>query len=62
MKKHWREYFAVLNRQCYQAVQIPEPRVDAFVETAIVGNTEAMYQAFKARLVEELNLSTGQSS
>lgn len=48
---HWREYFAIANRYCLQSVDVPEKRLEAFKEHW--SSTEAMYQAFKARFIEE---------
>jgi hypothetical protein len=48
---HWREYFALANRLSWQAVDVPENRVEDFKSR--VNCTEAMYHAFKARLIED---------
>lgn len=53
MKKHWREWFALANRVVWQAVAVPESRVEAFIASDNIASTEAMYQAFKARFLEE---------
>lgn len=52
----WREYFAIANRHCLQSVDVPESQVERFKEHW--SSTEAMYQAFKARLLEETQAHT----
>lgn len=53
MKKHWREWFALANRISWQGLEVPEDRVEEFIAKDKVNSTEAMYQAFKARFLEE---------
>jgi hypothetical protein len=56
MKKHCREWFAKTNAVCLQGVDIPDAHMDAFQSKEGPGDTEAMYQAFKARFLEETGL------
>lgn len=51
---HWREYFTLANCISWQGADVPEERVEKFQTK--VNCSEAMYQAFKARLMEELQL------
>lgn len=51
---HWREWFAKANAIAWQGVDVPESRVKVFSEEGRCNSTEAMYQAFKSRLLEEL--------
>lgn len=48
---HWIEWFAIANRHCAQQCDVPEKHVEQFKESWC--SSEAMYQAFKARLEEE---------
>jgi hypothetical protein len=48
---HWREWFAIANRHCIQQCDVAERHVEQLKESWC--STEAMYQAFKARMLEE---------
>lgn len=50
---NWREWFAGANNKAWQAVDVPEPLVEEFSASGRPNSTECMYQAFKARLLEE---------
>ena len=54
-KMPWREWFALPNRHCWQSIDVPEKQLDAFKEHW--SSTEAMYQAFKARFMEDTRLA-----
>jgi len=54
---HWREWFAHANRLSWQAMELSQDRVKHFIEADRPNCTETMYQAFKARLMDETNLT-----
>lgn len=56
MNSNWRDFFVRAQRMSWQAVEL---RPDQVMPTDRVNSTEAMYQAFKARLLEETGLTNG---
>jgi hypothetical protein len=57
---NWREWFAKARTISWQGMDIPANRLADFEAVEPPNSTEAMYQAFKARLLDETNLVSKQ--
>jgi hypothetical protein len=53
MSIDWRSWFTRANQISWQGVDVPFDRQAEFLVSEAVSSTEAMYQAFKARFIEE---------